>query len=91
MNERKDVIVKPETLKLSVKLPASIVVANTGNYVVQKIKEENNVMLSASTASAITLVAVEGAKERMRLDEVSLEIGNVTWLPLKLGLKWRKK
>lgn len=91
MTERKDVIVKPETLKLSVKLPASVTVANTGNYVVKKIKEENNVMLSAHTGSAITLVAEEGAKEKMRLDEVSLEIGNITWLPIKLGLKWKKK
>jgi len=91
MNKRKDVVVKPETLKLFVSLPSSVTVVNTGNYVVQKIKEENNIMLPASTASAITLVAMEGAKEKMRLDEVSLEIGNTTWLPLKFGLKWKKK
>ena len=90
MKKRKDVV-KAESLKLSVNLPASVTVVNTGNYVVQKIKEENNIMLSATTASAITSVAVEGAKKKMRLDEVSLELGNVTWLPLKLGLRWKKK
>jgi hypothetical protein len=58
---------------------------------VQKIKEESNILISATTASVITSVAVEGAKRKMRLDEVSLEIGNVTWLPLKLSLKWKKK
>ena len=54
-------------------------------------RSSNNIILSATTASAITSVAVEGAKKKMRLDKVSLEIGNVTWLPLKLGLKWKKK
>lgn len=91
MNKRKDVIVKPEILKLSVKLPASVVVANTGNYVAQIIKEETDIVLPTNTSNAITLLAKDGAKEKMRLDEVSLEIGNVTWLPLKLSWKWKRK
>jgi hypothetical protein len=91
MEKIKNVIIKPETLKLSVNLPAKVNVVNSGNYVVQKIREQNNIMLSANTSNAITSVAVEGAKKKIRLEEVSLEIGNVTWLPLKLSFKWIKK
>jgi len=42
MKKRKYAVVKAESLKVSVNLPASVTVVNTGNYVVQKIKEENN-------------------------------------------------
>ena len=65
--------------------------AASGDYVVEEIKEKYGIPVASTTSSTISTIAVQGAEKKMRLDEVELQLGNDTWLPLKLSFKWTKR
>lgn len=79
---------------LIVSIPAGTAPQETGYIVAGKIKKVYGGSVSplayGTSSAAVSLSAIQGDKERMRLDEVELQFG-ADWLPVKLGFKWKKK
>lgn len=71
-------------------IPANISPASVGKYVSNEIEEKFLIPLTSSTTANLNIVAVQVAKEKMRMNKVTLQLG-VDWLPIKMKLEWEKK
>ena len=79
---------KPNNPVIVVGIPAGTTPEVSGDYVLQEVSEKYpEISLAATTGSTISFVAVEGAKEKMKLKSVKLHIG----LPPSLDFEWKKE
>lgn len=87
MKKENNKISKP----IALVIPANTAPLASGDYVLQEIKDKYpGIFVSVDTGTAISIVAVQGAKEKMRLKEVTLRLG-ASWLPVDLSFKWERK
>jgi len=79
---------KPGNPVVIVGIPASTTPEASGDYVLQEVSQKYPYVALATTAGiTISFVAVEGAKEQMKLKKVSLHIG----LSPSLDFEWEKR
>lgn len=72
-------------------IPLTAEPRTAGDYVVQELKNKYpDVTISPGTASAISIVAVKGAEEKMRLTEVVFRVGGPNTWPFDLSFKWQR-
>ena len=74
----------------STNIPPNIPPGASGDCVRDEIKQKHHITISASTVQAINVLAEEGAKEKMKIQQVDLQLG-ADWLPIKINLKWERK
>ena len=78
---------KPDNPIVIIGIPASTAPEASGDYVLQEVSHKYpHVVLAATTGSTISFVAVEGAKEKMKLKNVRLHIG----LSPSVDFEWEK-
>jgi len=67
---------EPDNPILIVGIPAGTTPEASGDYVLHEVSQKYPlVALAATTGSTISFVAVEGAKEKMKLKNVKLHVG----------------
>ncbi len=79
---------KPDNPIIVIGIPAGTAPETSGDYVLHEITEKYpDVALVSTTGSTISFVAIEGAKEHMKLRNVKLHVG----LSPSLDFEWERK
>ena len=92
----KKIIVSEDLLKkleqsdnpvIVVGIPAGTAPSASGDYVLHEVQRKYpSIMMSGTTGSTISFVAVQGETEKMKLKNVKLHLG----LPPSLDFEWEK-
>jgi len=78
---------QPDNPVIVVGIPAGTAPSATGDYVLHEVQQKYpSIMVSGTTGSTISFVAVQGETEKMKLKNVKLHLG----LPPSLDFEWEK-
>ena len=74
-----------------VNIPGYTPPEKVGEYVLQTFKEQYPATpISADTGTALSYIATQGEKEKMKLKKVKFSLG-ASWLPINLDFEWERE